>query len=134
MTGLATALLAFPSLGYASVSLNEAAVGLILNEFDYLNLDQSGVEKFVEDYFRDKPESLSSQMKIKSYYFLRLKSDRSRFVSELARKYLLSTDFFRNGMDERKLVSFVGVYNPYVSPCSSPFSYLYYPQGAPVAS
>lgn len=35
--------------------------------------------------------------------------------------FLMSTDFFQHGGDERRELHFVALYGPYVSPCYSPF-------------
>ena len=37
-------------------------------------------------------------------------------------RYLLSTDFFLNGEDEKRRVGFVALYHPRATPCFRPFS------------
>ena len=41
--------------------------------------------------------------------------------SALAKLFLLSTDFFRNGEDEPRPLRFVTLYGPYASPCYMPW-------------
>lgn len=72
----------------------------IRDHFHYLDLDPEGVERFVEDWERI----------------------RGRIVPERvpAMKYLLSTDFFMHGADEKRTVHYVTVFDPYASPCFNP--------------
>jgi hypothetical protein len=37
-------------------------------------------------------------------------------------QFLLSTDFFRFDADERRRVSYVGYYDPAVTPCNNPLA------------
>lgn len=45
-----------------------------------------------------------------------------RLEDSVVSDYLLSTDFFANGADEQRAVSYVSFYDPYVRPCSNPFN------------
>lgn len=125
LAGAGTALIAIPGLSYMSVSYAEAARGLILNELDYLKLDEAGINQFVQDYTTDKTDNY--RIKIRSLYLINAKADQYQVVDELVKDYLLSTDFFRNKMNERKAVKYQGLYNPYKMPCANPFSSIYYP-------
>lgn len=129
LSGFGAALIAIPSLVFASTTPEEAAVGLIMNEFQYLHLDGNGVEQFAVDYFKanKKLSRFSVQFKMKSYYFAKINGNQSQLVSELISKYLFSTDFFLNKMDETKPVKYLGIFNPYKTPCANPFSFIYYP-------
>ncbi len=49
-----------------------------------------------------------------------------RLVVRITNPFILSTDFFRNGMDTSQPVRYLGIYNPYAMPCANPFSALYY--------
>ncbi len=124
-----TGLVTIPSLGYISTTIYDAAVGLILNELDYLHLDKPGVEQFVQDYYKTHfiQESLQIQLRMKTYYHLSVKSADSYLVKELVYDYLAATDFFINKMDESKPVKYLGIVNRFSQPCSHPFSFLYYP-------
>lgn len=122
-----TSLFALPGLGYITIKTQSGAVGLLMNELKYLNIDQKGVELFVSDFFKVYNYSFTNKLKFKYYYLLDIKSDKSNLVADLANMYLLSTDFFRNKMDEKAEVKYLGLYNPYKMPCSNPFSHLYYP-------
>jgi len=37
-------------------------------------------------------------------------------------QFLLSTDFFQTGADERRPAKFLALYDPYVTPCYDPFA------------
>lgn len=128
LSGLGIAgLVALPGLAYVSTSVKSGAVGILLKEFKYLKLDEKGVEDFVNDFFSKYSYDMTYHLKIRSYYLLGIQSDKSSLVGDLANKYLLSTDFFRNRMDETKIIRYIGLYNPYQIPCSNPFSNIYYP-------
>jgi hypothetical protein len=56
-----------------------------------------------------------------------MKASNARLGSMITQEYLLSTDFFRNKMDESRIVKYIGFYNPYQMPCTNPFSSTFYP-------
>jgi hypothetical protein len=122
----ATTAVVVPTVGFASVSAKEAAVNIIMREFSYLVLDKQGVEKFVDNYLESDTFTPHLDVKLKSYYRLGIRSNRSSVINRITNKYLLSTDFFINNMDEDKEVKYLGFYNPHRSPCANPFSNLYH--------
>ena len=115
-----------PAGWYAATSVQEAATGIITREFSYLKLDPAGVARFVDDYLKD-PLSGYTHKELKASYALPMVARRSAMVTAMTRKYLLSSDYFINKMDEGKTVQYLGYYNPYRSPCANPFSSLHYP-------
>jgi GTP cyclohydrolase FolE2 len=125
MAGVGAALVAIPAVGFISGSYEAAAKGLILNNLDYLKLDEVGLEQFVTDYSKNKTNNY--RIKVRSLYLMRSRADQSGIVAQMVYEYLHSTDFFRNKMDEQKPLKYVGMYNPYNMPCANPFSALYYP-------
>jgi hypothetical protein len=128
LTGLAAAgTAALPSMGLASVSTEDAMARLIRNEFHYLKLDEAGLNQFVANYLDRHYHSTVSKIKLRSYYFLNFSSTQSQLVNQLTRRYILSTDFFSNKMDESKPVQYMGLYNAYKTPCANPFSAIFYP-------
>jgi hypothetical protein len=120
------AVAALPAGWYVTTSVQEAAAGIITREFSYLKLDPKGVARFVDDYLKD-PLSGYTHKELKASYALRAVADRSAMVADLTRRYLLSSDYFLNKMDENRTVQYLGMYNPYRSPCANPFSSLHYP-------
>jgi hypothetical protein len=130
LAGFGTAALALPAFVAYSASIEHAMAGIIINELHFLKLNREGVNQFVADHCKlsDDLKQATMKMKVKAYYFLKVDAERSKFVRTLTDKYLISTDFFRNRMDESKEVNYVGLYNPHKTPCSNPFSAIYYPQ------
>jgi hypothetical protein len=120
------AVVALPAGWYVATSVQEAATGIITRELGYLKLEPQGVARFVDDYLKD-PLSQYTPGKLKAYYALRTGADASMMVADLTRKYLLSSDYFINKMDEHRTVQYLGFYNPYRSPCANPFSSIHYP-------
>ena len=126
LTGLgAGALVAVPGFGFAATTFEAAATGILQNQLDYLTLEPEGVEKFIQEFTKDR--SNDYRLKVRAMYVFGISPEHSFTVDELVRAYLLSTDFFMNQTDERKPVKYIGLYNPYTRPCTQPFSFLYYP-------
>jgi hypothetical protein len=74
--------------------------------FNYLRLDPAGIEEYFADYLRYGDGF----------------SRHSPLPPEVYTRYLLSTDFFRNGADESRLVTYIGFYDPALTPCNNPFA------------
>ena len=126
LTGLGTgALVTIPTFGFATTSYEEAVTGILKKEIGYLDLDKKGIEKFIQDFSKDRDEKY--RLKVRAMYLLGIKPEHSYSVNDIVRTYLLSTDFFMTQMNERKTVHYIGLYNPYARPCTQPFSNLYYP-------
>lgn len=51
-----------------------------------------------------------------------------QYRSDIVGDFLLSTDFFANKMDNNRTIKYIGLYNPYLRPCSNPFSNVFYPE------
>ncbi len=81
-----------------------SAAQRIERHFHYLDLDPEGVRAFVRDYTKHRGE------------ITRFSEPRE----DIFERYLLSTDFFRNGADESRPVRYVLFFDPYVSPCWNP--------------
>lgn len=50
----------------------------------------------------------------------------SWYKKEIIRHFLFATNFFYDGMDTDKPVTYTQIYNPYFKPCCNPFSNLYF--------
>ena len=127
LTGVAAAAVAIPAVAYLSTNLKDSTAAIIINEFHYLNLDGEGANKFVEAYLQKYPPSSKFTAKVRSANLLGMKASNARLGSTITQEYLLSTDFFRNKMDESRIVKYIGFYNPYHMPCTNPFSTTFYP-------
>ena len=129
MAGVGTGLLILPPALYiTSPSLRKFAGLLIREELHYLNLEPHGLDQYVNDYFNSASNHMLINLKWKSYYYLGIKADRSDQIFELIKYYLLSSDFFIHHTDEKRIVRYLGLYNPYKSPVPNPYSSILYPQ------
>jgi len=76
------------------------------SHFSYLTLDTAGVDQYFADYqhaFGPLPRHLP-------------------LSSDFCTQYLMSTDFFRHGADESRLVRYVGFYDPDRTACNNPLA------------
>ena len=83
------------------------AADRIKRHFSDLTIDEAGLRRFVRDYEKHVG-------RIKWYS---VTSNRVLFS-----KFLLSSDYYRNGADPKRPVKYVMFYDPYVSPCWNPFA------------
>lgn len=118
LAGLVTGLTSFKFL---ATSFDKAAADLIRDELHYLKLDEEGLQKFVADFAKRKDSRY--RVTIRGYSFFGINSKQSGKINQLISTYLLSSDFFSNGMDESRTIKYVGLYDPYLRPCSHPFSH-----------
>ncbi|HEU5145766.1 MAG TPA: hypothetical protein VFT90_03590 [Chryseosolibacter sp.] len=105
---------------FLTTSFEDSAEAIIKRELGFLNLDAAGVKAFVADFAKAKDRLY--KLTVKGYSFLRIDANQSGKVHELVSSYLLSTDFFANKMDESRIIKYVGLYDPYIRPCSHPFT------------
>ena len=124
ITSLAGLVAGITSLKFITRSFGEAAADIIRNELPYLKLEDAGLRKFVSDF--SKRKDARYRMTIRGYSFLGISSSRSGKINQLVTAYLLSSDFFSNGMDEKRVVKYVALYDPYLRPCAHPFSHHHY--------
>jgi hypothetical protein len=102
----------------------------IKKSLPWLNFDPDVVGKFKKDYFQYQCKSLSSQFKFSIFLVLETtplfdkillkKRDFSR--EPLLTQFLLSSDFFKNGMREDRVIKYYLYYDPYINPCNNPKS------------
>lgn len=79
----------------------------LLSYFDYLRLDEAGLTAFTSAFVKHRDAR---------------ELDASMPFLTLEERYLLSSSFFEDGMDEGTPVKFVRFYDPYIRPCSNPLS------------
>jgi hypothetical protein len=83
-----------------------AAVPARSGPFPYLNVDPAAFDAFESDHRRHAGRRL----------------ERNQWSDEVQTQFLLSTDFFRFDADETRLISYVGYYDPSVTPCNNPLA------------
>lgn len=116
-----------PSLYFVSPGIKKYAAKLIEKELSYLKLDKTGVDNYINDYFKNGSNNVMANVKWKVLYYGGRNSNNSNNINDLVRYYLLSTDFFLNQMNVRKTVKYLGIFDPYKSPIANPFSYILQP-------
>ena len=84
-----------------------SAEARIRKHFADLTIDEAGLRRFVADYEK---------------HVGRIKFYSVTTNGMLFRKFLLSSDYYRNGADPSKPVHYVTFHDPYVSPCWNPFA------------
>ena len=120
---------------YLASSEEGAIVEIIQKRLSYLKLDSKGVHAFAKDLVK---RGLVSGGKLRligmaGQVYTQLSSHLGHTQlahnfkhgeERIASMYLMSTDFFRNGQDESKLVRYIEFYEPFVKiqPCSTPFA------------
>ena len=119
------AILAPSALYVASPGIKKLAEKIIYKELSYLKLDATGVTQFIEDYFKNTPESFTNSMRWKSYYYLGIHSKQSDNIFEMVRSYLLGSDFFQYKMDTKRTIKYIAPFDYYKSPVANPYSYIY---------
>jgi hypothetical protein len=128
LAGVGTGLLILPPALYiSSPSLRKFAGKLIRQELNYLQLEPKGLDQYVDDYFNSSANHMLINMKWKTYYYLGIDATQSDQIFELIKYYLLSSDFFIHHMNEKEVVNYLGLYNPYKSPIPNPYSSILYP-------
>jgi hypothetical protein len=118
-------LLALPA-GYAATGFRRSAEGLLMRELGFLRHDPEGIDRFIDAYFANA--SAADRLRINVLYVLRRGPDESWTVEDMVNQYLLGSDFFRTGMDERRVVRFAALYSPHAGGCSNPFAETYHPR------
>lgn len=80
-------------------------------QFYYLHLDPDGVTTFIEVY--EEHRHIIRRHPLKLLF--------EPIPENVMSSYLASTDFFIHGGDESRVVRFMALHDPYVSPCFNPF-------------
>ena len=128
LTGVASGMILIPpAIYFIAPEIKQYAVKLIEDELHYLTLTTGSASRFVEDYLNATGNDLLSKVKWKTLYCLGYNWEKSDRIRDLIKYFLLSSDFFINKADERKPVNYLGIYNPYTSPLSNPYSFVLYP-------
>ncbi|MCA6078775.1 hypothetical protein [Fulvivirga sedimenti] len=109
---------------------------IIKNDLNSLKINDEIIDKFIKEALNN---GYLSSFDAKKKWLIRIydrlpvgwvkfpfEGKYHQYRSEIIADFLLSTDFFLNGMDEQKQINYLGFYNPYSRPCSNPFSNLFY--------
>lgn len=125
------------SIGYLSIPKYDSILKKILiNDLSGLILKPDAIDRFVADAINENTfgHSFAKKEMMRVYHYiansripLPFKYKYEQYRADIVGKFLLSTDFFYNKMDETKQITYLRIYNPYKFPCGNPFSNLFYP-------
>lgn len=92
----------------------------VRTHFSYLQLEvsDSELQSFVDTFVAIHGPVERNRSDLQSQLFGTVTDNPE--LMKLALQFVLSTDFFENGADESKPVSFVAYYDPYMMPCWNP--------------
>lgn len=120
---------------YLASDQEGAITEIIRRRLNYLKLDRNGVEQFAKDLAQrgivsgNKLRLIDMAGPVYTEFYSHLNDNSlsrnfNHGEERIVSMYILSTDFFRNGHDENRVVRYVGFYEPFVkiTPCSSPFA------------
>ncbi len=109
----------------------EVIVAILKRRVAYLRVDTKSFEPFAKAYvvarrqYRERLKHLSVAAGPLQYFtpysWLRPGHPMRRLENNVVSMFLLSTDFFHNGADEGRVVSYVAFYDPMVAVCRNPF-------------
>lgn len=125
IAGIGGAIAAVASGRFFTMTFERAVEDLIRSELPFLNLDQAGLTSFANEYSKFQNQKFKSI--VKGYSLLGISASQSGKIHTIVSTYLLSSDFFINNMDEKRVVRYIALFDPYRRPCTHPFSHLHYP-------
>ncbi len=140
LAGFATAGIAVG--GYiAFQNFEKFARKIIIKDTASLKLNPEEIDKFFKAVSESKFNVLDDlfpfhhRQLLKWHYYidnglftLPYRVNYNAYRNKIVMIFLLSTNFFKNRMDESKPVYFTSVYDPYQIPCCNPFSNIFYPE------
>jgi hypothetical protein len=123
-------------LGFGRGAAEAKIVALLRQRLNFLHLEEAGLRAFAHDQLGVLLAKRPTWNRWK-YHFLSVfsksitrwntssdKRTRSeRIVDNMASTYLLSSDFFINGADQSRVVTYIALYDP-MRPCGNPFARL----------
>lgn len=135
ITGAATAALGVGF--YYTSTLHGIIVNILESDLKDLKIEKDAIAKFAKDatdlnpwgYSTTKIKFIAAYSKI-DFKMLPLpyKYKYKQYRADIVGRFLLSTNFFHNKMDETKEIKYMGaVHTPYNYTCYNPFSNMYYP-------
>ncbi len=125
-------------VGYVGIktfaTFKNVIIDILHADLEGLNIKQGEIEKFALQAsqsnpwgFNEKKKKLLALYRSSRNIPLPFKEEYKMYRDEIVSRFLLSTDFFLNKMDERKEIKYTGViWGPYTTPCINPFSSLFY--------
>jgi len=110
----------------------EVVVAILHQRVGYLRVDPSVFNTFAKDYVEYRKtfakdlkhlSALALPLRFMSpYSWLKQGHPYRRLEDNVVSKFLLSTDFFQNGANDRTLVTYLSFYDPQRVVCRNPFA------------
>lgn len=115
-------------------SFKKVIIDILYADLHGMKIREGDIEKFAEHAAANNPwEFNERKKKLMATYDpikwmpLPFKKEYKLYRDEVVRRFLLSTDFFINKMDESKEIKYTGIiWGPYSTPCLNPFSSMFY--------
>lgn len=111
----------------------EVLQAVLLDALPFLQHQPKGLQQFCQDFYTQNPfrwtnnqwKLLATFQSMKRFQLLLPAKDKfAQYRNMMVEKYLLSTNFFYNRMDESKPVEYSGfIMGPYSTPCVNPFAF-----------
>ncbi|HTF80812.1 MAG TPA: hypothetical protein VL947_03770 [Cytophagales bacterium] len=121
---------------YTTSTLKNLVTHILTEDLKGMQVTEQDIERFANDAAQINPWGYSD-VKVKfiaaygkidwKWLNLPYKYKYQQYRADIVGRFLLSTNFFREGMDEQKKIVYSGtIYTPYNFPCYNPFSNMYY--------
>lgn len=122
-----------PASVNVSTFFSRSVKSILTTELHYLTIDPKALDQFVAEFTEYMKEfSFITQQKLRTKItlvsLLRRNAQVSTTTNYLVSKFLLSTDFFVNYMDESRTIQYVALHDLERGACLNPFSHIYYPK------
>lgn len=109
----------------------DIVVSVLRRRLGFLDITEETYAKFAEDYmvFRAAFDSQLTKLSILAtplrfispYSLMQIDHPLVRLEDNIVSQFLLSTDFFQQGQDEKRKLNYLGFYDPSNRPCANPF-------------
>lgn len=124
--------LAYGGYEFFTGSPDDIVVSILTRRLGYLKVSKPDFIRFAKEYVASKNKKERRQLQLGSvislpmrffspYEFLPQGNPIRRLENNVVTNFLLSTDFFLNGADESRKVTYLAFYNPLIRPCQNPF-------------
>lgn len=109
----------------------DAIEAILKRRVGHLRVEAKAFSRFSAEYLKARAEHEEGLRRLSTaalglqfftpYSWLRIRHPLRRLENNVVSMFLLSTDFFQNGADERRLVTYVAFYDPLAAVCRNPF-------------
>lgn len=129
--GIGTLLLG--GLWVGGQDMEKRIISILKDTLQGMQWQESDLQSFAQDFIQEEGYTWKQSLRIclyASFYEsfrqpIHLQNAHQRyqdFRHYITTTFLLSTNFISQQLDETKAIEYLGFYNPYLRPCSNPFS------------